>query len=101
VPVPWSQRLRELEEKKLLKWLWWHIGLFSAVFLLLGYLGGDHDYISYRTYVTILIASAIPGILILLLMYFRADRSTRAAYRVRALLVFGFFALKLLWDYFK
>ncbi|MFC0273698.1 hypothetical protein ACFFIX_20110 [Metabacillus herbersteinensis] len=70
------KQIRALEDKQLLRGLWWNTGTFAVVFLLLCYLDGDHDYVSFQTAVVILIVVYIPGLLLMLAMYVKADAET-------------------------
>lgn len=95
------QSIRELDEKRLLKWLWWGIGIFVAILLLVSYLGGNHDYLSFHTGVWILICAFIPTFLVLVLMYVRADNKTRAKYNIRILLVLALFVIRYGWIHWR
>ncbi|MFC4779541.1 hypothetical protein ACFO9Q_22405 [Paenibacillus sp. GCM10023252] len=93
------RKIRALDDKQLLRGVWWNTGLFAVVFLLLSYLAGDHDYVSYSTAVIILIAVYIPGLILLLAMYLKADADTRRAYNLRIGLVAAAGILIAAWRY--
>lgn len=91
--------IRALEDKQLLRGVWWNTGIFAVVFLLLCYLGGDHDYVSFQFAVIILIIVYFPGLLLLLAMYIKADAETRRAYNIRIGLVAAGGVISIVWRY--
>ncbi len=93
---PWIEYWKQ---KPLLHWLWWSIGFFAATVLVVGFLGGDRDYISFRAGVTVAVIAAIPLIGVTALMYIIADRETRRAYNLRLLLVALLIVIKYTWEY--
>ncbi|MCM3676581.1 hypothetical protein M3699_22705 [Peribacillus simplex] len=93
------KQIRALEDKQLLRCLWWNTGTFAVVFLLLCYLAGDHDYMSFQTAVMILIVVYIPGLLLMLAMYVKADAETRKAYNIRIGLVAAYGVITIVWRY--
>lgn len=93
------KRIRELEDKQLLRGVWWNTGIFAVVFLILCYLAGDRDYVSFQTAVIILIVVYIPGLLLLLAMYVKADADTRKAYNMRIGLIAAAGVIIALWRY--
>lgn len=93
------KRIRALEEKQLLRGVWWNTGIFAVVFLVMCYLAGDHDYVSFQTAVIILIIVYIPGLFLMLAMYVKADAATRKAYNIRIGLVAAAGAMMAMWRY--
>ncbi|SEG61296.1 hypothetical protein [Paenibacillus sp. UNC499MF] len=86
--------LENVSEKKLANWLFIHTIIFFIGLLIVSYLGGDHDYISFRTGVIIAAVLYAPGLFLLIALYIRADRQTRKGYNLRLLLVLALVAAK-------
>lgn len=93
------KRVRAMDDKQLLRGVWWNTGIFAVVFLIMCYLAGDHNYVSFQTAVIILIVVYIPGLLLLLAMYVKADAETRRAYNMRIGLVAAAGVILMAWRY--
>jgi hypothetical protein len=92
----WIERWKE---KPLLQWLWWSIGLFVIVILVVGFLGGNRYAMSFPAGVILTVISALPLLGVTAILYIVADGETRRSYNFRLLLVALFIALKYVWEY--
>ncbi|MVP01595.1 MULTISPECIES: hypothetical protein [Paenibacillus] len=86
--------LKDVSADRLGKWLGIYTLFFFLCGLVIAYLGGDHDYISYQTGVILGALLLLPGLFLLIALYIKADRQTRKGYNLRLLLVLALVAAK-------
>ncbi|MCQ4085684.1 hypothetical protein [Saccharibacillus sp. JS10] len=78
----------------------WHIitlVFFVLGFLVLGYIGGDLQLVSYSTGLLLLGAVYIPNLLANIAIYIQADPQEKNGYRIQLILAAVFYTFVLFW----